>query len=149
MKQLLTYLFVGLLFLFIGVLLTNQCQDPEIIDNSQEIQALVAEVELKDKQLDSLNSELDSIKSQRQEVVTHTTQQVASIDSSIAKDSTNSIPEFRSALTLWGDLPDNTDFPTYRELGLSAKNMTKGYGFKLELKSCDNEVANLLSRLRF
>ena len=148
MKTLLPYIIIAIAFFGIGILLTKQCSKPEIIDNSQEIKALRAQIEIKDKQLNSLIAENDSIKSHRQEIVTQTTQNIIEIDSSIAKDSTNSIVRFREALTLWGDLPDGTDYPTYRELGLSAKNMFRGHSFNLELKDCDNEVANLLNQTK-
>jgi len=148
MKTLLSYLLVGLLFLGIGVLLTQQCQEPEIIDNSQEIEQNKRDYAILQNSFDSLQVELDSIKSQRQKVIIKTVYKIASIDSSIAKDSLNAISEYRKALVLNGELPEGTTQNTLREIGIGARLMTDRYGLKLELKDCDNEVANLLNQTK-
>jgi hypothetical protein len=129
-------------------LFTKACEEEEVVDNSKEIEALKAENILKDKQLDSLRIERDLIKAQRQNIVYETVYKIKDIDSSIAKDSTKALVKFREGLQLWGVLPDGTDEPTFRELGYSSKIAFEGYGFKLQLKECDNEVANLMSQTK-
>lgn len=45
----------------------------------------------------------------------------AEIDNNIAEDSSRAIVEYRQSLVMVDELPDKTDYPTLREIGLGAK----------------------------
>ena len=64
--------------------------------------------------------EIDSLKALRPIIITkyHTTKE--QINETIAKDSLNSIPEYRKGLTNLGTIPDSTSNLTFREIGFGA-----------------------------
>ena len=69
--------------------------------------------------------EIDSLKSLEPRIIVKYKTIKESIDSTIAKDSTNSIPEYRKGLELLGTHSDNTKDLTYREIGFGAKYFTQ------------------------
>jgi len=74
-----------------------------------------------DKVIKVKQKEIDSLKSLEPKIVYKYKAKEESIDSTIASDSTQSIPEYRKGLELLGTKPDNTKYLTYREIGFGAK----------------------------
>lgn len=122
-------------------------------DNSENYKQKIAKLDEQIKGKDSLiqlvnvalnKKELayDSLEEVKQKTKIITINQVATIDSNIASDSTRAIPEYRASLTELGWLPDNADWLTYREIGIGAKEMRLKWGMSLELY--DEQQQNII-----
>lgn len=92
--------------------------------------------------------EIDSLKSLEPKIVYKYKVKEASIDSSIAADSTQSITEYRSGLASLGTKPDDTKQLTYREIGFGAKyfNQLKGSIDLMLVKDLVNQKQSLINK---
>jgi hypothetical protein len=120
-KVLIAVAIIAVIFFFVGKSCSKEETEP---DHTREIELQAQNDSLIQHSLGlsnlikNLYTRLDNIKLQ-------IIYRDAQIDENIAKDSSNSISEFRQSLTENQELPDNTLYPTYREFGLSAKIMSK------------------------
>ena len=126
----------GLIIFIFGaviiMLLLKMCDEPPIApDNTRELE-LSSKIEQLEINVAKLESENDSLKKIPPKIDRQIVYRDAQIDSSIAKDSSNALVEFRKSLQDNDIIPDGTETPTNRELGWSAKIMSAKP--KLELK---------------
>lgn len=140
---------IATLFFFVG----KSCSKEETETDHTRENELLQEV----KQLKVVNK---SLTAQRDSLIEVTKRKIPAeivrreneIDQNIAKDSSNSIVEFRKALVENNELPDGTEYPTYRELGLSAKLMAKVPKLELQIKGYDEIILKdneIISNLNF
>lgn len=85
----------------------------------KEVQDSLAQV-IKTKQ-----QEIDSLKSLEPKIIIKYKDKQHFIDSTIAKDSTNSIKEYRNGLLTLNVIPDSSKDLTFREIGFGAKFFNK------------------------
>jgi len=154
---------IGLLYfialLVIAFLLFKDCNDPQV--TSAEIDKLKAEnkeyvIEGK-RHVDEiirLQSIIDSLEAIPPEIEKEIVYLQAGVDSSIAKDSSNAIAEYRKGLNLLEIRTESTPTLTLREIGIGALTFRETYGFRLkipvlqetifELKNLDTSNTKLL-----
>ena len=142
MKNLLKYLLVLIIGLVIGAFIFKSCYKPEVPDNTQRIKELTSERDSLTKENKALLKANDSLSTIKEQIKIRTVKEIIYIDSLLKKDSSFALSVFRKNLTLWGWLPDKADLATRRELGLAAKSLNEGYGFKLRLNLCEQQSKN-------
>ncbi len=140
---------IATIFFFLG----KGCSKSQgILDNSRELE-LLGEIKSLRYQNATLNAERDSlIEVTKRKIPAEIVRRENEIDQNIAKDSSNSIVEFRKALVENNELPDGTEYPTYREFGLSAKLMAKVPKMELQIKGYDEIILKdneIISNLNF
>ena len=140
---------IATIFFFIG----KGCSKSQgMLDNSRENE-LLGEIKSLRYQNATLNAERDSlIEVTKRKIPAEIVRRENEIDQNIAKDSSNSIVEFRKALVENNELPDGTEYPTYREFGLSAKLMAKVPKMELQIRTYDEIILKdneIISNLNF
>ena len=105
-----------------------------------KIKLLKKQIEINTEQINSLKFQRDSLLTANKKIKTRIIYLTAEIDSSISKDSSNAIPEYRQALTLFNYLPAAADILTLREIGLGAKIITEAYGMTLRIKNYESAL---------
>ena len=130
--QILIFLAMGALFAY---LIQSQCSEPQVVDHKDEINALERTTDALKAKLKVVENERDSLMKIPPQIEYKYVKKVAEIDSLIKKDSTYAITEFRSALQANNELPDKTETPSFKELGLSAKIMFKVPKLELQIQT--------------
>ena len=130
--------------LLLGVLLImSKCdKDPEPVGNSEQLEQLTAEREGFLNHIGELNKMVDSLINLKSQIVTSIVYREREIDENIAKDSANSIVEYRRSLQDNQELPDGTEILTYREIGIGSKLMAQVPKLKLQL-DLSQDIINL------
>lgn len=127
---------IATIFFFLG-----KCSGKEELpDNSARITELEQDTLRAGLIRDSLTALIDSLETIPPKIERQVIVKLGTIDKRIARDSTQAIVIFREGLQLWNWLPDGTDYPTYRELGLAGKIAVEGNGFKLKTKLYETET---------
>ena len=127
---------------------------PAGIDNSQEIEKANNEVKLAQKKIDSLAVE-DSLKGikiialnkQKEALTAQMEQETARIDSSIAKDSANAIPEYRKQLEMLSIAPSKAPQLTLKEISYGALFMGELRGLRLKIGIYEGEETEYAGRI--
>ena len=119
----------------ITLLINSQCSKPTIIDHKDEIDAISDSMAVRDTIIAQLRADRDSLQKALRKPEIKYSKKVAQIDSSIKADSSNALVEFRNALQANGEIPDGTNIPSLKELGLSAKIMHKVPKLELQIKT--------------
>ena len=102
------------------------CSEPEQIpDNSVQIAEIQAENNRLKLENTNYKFRVDSLETVKQKTKTQIVYREQDIDAHIAKDSSNSIVEYRKALQENNWLPDGTPLLTFREIGIGAKGLAK------------------------
>jgi hypothetical protein len=121
-KVLIAVAIIAVIFFFVGKSCSKEevgnPDDPRIAEIEAERDSIIRHSLI-------LQVKVDSLSTLREKVKLQIIYRERQINENIAKDSSNSISEFRQSLTENQELPDNTLYPTYREFGLSAKIMSK------------------------
>ena len=110
-------------------------------DNSRETE-LVQKLHDLESQIVILKAKNDSLETVKQRTRREIIYRTAQIDSSIAKDSSNSLVEYRRSLQDNNYLPDGTLYLSYREIGLGAILMSKIPKLQLQLSICEEQSFN-------
>ncbi len=146
------YIIIIILALFSGWMISDMFRDDSSISQAERDQ-LKRQKENYIRGAQKLNLErfylyqkLDSLENIPREIEKQVIYLQAGVDSIIAKDSLNSIREYRSGLKLLGIRPESTPTPTLREIGLGAHIFRETWGFRLNvpvLKETIFELKNL------
>lgn len=129
------------LIIIIAVILYDYFTKPIVMPPDEtKIKQLEKQIEDKTKEIVSLKAERDSLLKANSQIDTQIIYITTGIDSSIAKDSTNAIPEYRQAITLFNWLPDASSLLTFREIGIGAKIITEASGMKLKIKNYESAL---------
>ncbi|MBS4034397.1 MAG: hypothetical protein KGZ85_08040 [Ignavibacterium sp.] len=133
-KDAITFLIIVVLVFF---LFLSKCGNDVVIvpPDEEKIKQLEVEIAEREKEINVLKNERDQLLESNQQIKIITVEATEKIDSSIAKDSANAISEYRKALLLFEDIPNNTDLLTFREIGLGSKIITEAYGMKLRINN--------------
>src|SRR4030067_3701627 len=121
MKEIIIGFLIVIAIAVISFLIFKSCQDKPNIppDNSR-----IEELEQRERQhlthIALIQSKIDSLQNLKSQVVTSIIWRTTQIDSAIAKDSSNSLVEYRRSLQDNNYLPDGTLYLSYREIGLGA-----------------------------
>ena len=110
-------------------------------DNSRETE-LLQNIEQLKSDITILKAKNDSLETVKQRTRREIIYRTAQIDSSIAKDSSNSLVEYRRSLQDNNYLPDGTLYLSYREIGLGAILMSKIPKLQLQLSICEEQSFN-------
>lgn len=108
----------------------------------EESKELVKDIQNKQFYIDSLTNKIDSLSNLSHRIDSIIIEKISDIDISIAKDSANSIKEYRKSIFLFNYKADLTDYLTYREIGIGSKIITEAYGWKLKLNNNEQIIAN-------
>lgn len=127
---------IATIFFFVGKCSSKK----EFPDNSARIAELEQDTTRAGIVRDSLTALIDSLEAIPEVIWKQVIVKLDTIDRRIEKDSTQAIVTFREGLQLWNWLPDKTDYPTYRELGLMAKIAVEGSGYKLKVKLYEEQT---------
>ena len=84
---------------------------------------------------------IDSLEIFTERIDTQIVDLQAGVDSSIAKDSSNAIKEYRAGLTLLDINPELTPILSLREIGHGALIFRETYGLRLKVNSCLNMIS--------
>ena len=108
-------------------------------DNTQELNLKVERDSL-DDHIAELSKMVDSLQTIKQQIKKEIIIRERQIDENIAKDSSNSISEYRRSLQDNRWLPDNlSDNLTYKEIGIGGKLMARIPKMQLQINLCEEQ----------
>ena len=135
------FLLIMILALTGYIFFLQQCKDPpEIIDNSEKIAELSRKTLQLGKEKNILKAERDSLLKYIQDIEPTIVYREREINENIARDSSNSLVEYRRSLQSNNYLPDGTLYLTYREIGLGAILMARVPKLELTVKTYEEVV---------
>lgn len=139
-----TYLIILLLIgVFIGILFMKSCNKPVIPDNSEKLKELQVKINELENENSDFAKKIDSLETLKGKIKTQIVYRDREIDANISKDSANARSEFNRALIdnneLPDKLPDNLNYVSFKDLGLSAKVMSKVPKLELQLNACEEQ----------
>lgn len=137
---LLIFIIVFLLILIIRNIKNKDELDTVISNNQIRINKLLSDIKNSNELIDDLQNEIKCLNSRNNEIDSETEIENTRIDSLINQDSSNAIKEYRKAITLFNFGIDNTDFLTFREIGIGAKLINSGYGMQLKINNYEQIV---------
>lgn len=154
MKSLTPYLAVAIVSLILGGMIFKSCfsKETDLQTSLNNIKVELQKEQDNRNQLENENKRMkasyDSLEAVKQKEIIRTAEREREIDENIAGDSTRARIEFNQALTENGEipdpLPDNLNYVSYRDLGLSAKLMMKLPRVGMQLNICEQQVDTLL-----
>src|SRR5574343_420513 len=125
MRNFIVALIAVAILLVIGFFVGQSCSKEEVgIDHARENE-LIGEIDKLKTDNKFLITQRDSLLKIPQKIKTQIVIREREIDANIAKDSSNSIVEYRKALQDNDELPEGNERLTFREIGLGAKIMAR------------------------
>ncbi len=140
MKNIITAIIFVAILLTIGFFLGKGCSKELPIDYSEEVARLERDTTKAGLTRDSLRLVIDSLETIPPEIRKQIIYREREINESIAKDSSNSLVEYRRSLVDNDYLPDGTLYLSYREIGLGAILMAKVPKLELTIKLYETET---------
>lgn len=110
-------------------------------DNSKEIAALKDSIRESESKVKSLNAEIAELQAQKEKSKETIKDDLAEIDVAIEIDSANAIVKYRDNLFLLNYMPDQSDYLTFREIGLGSKLFVELRGSRIQLTINDTLIA--------
>lgn len=146
------FILYAVILLLITLLVIQWCKEPEVIKDDTREKELLQDIQQLKVDNKTLINERDSLLKIPPKIKTQIVIREREIDENIAKDSSRAIVEFRRSLQDNNFLPDATEYPTLRELGISSKLMARVPKLELQVRGYDEIVLKdneIISNLNF
>ena len=134
------YLIIIILILLGVILYLTQCNEKDIPDFSKEKAELLQNIEQLQDSVKIALTQRDSLLKTIPKIRTVIVEREREIDENIAKDSSNSIVEYRKALQENNYLPEGTEQLTFREIGIGSKLMARVPKLELQIKTYESTI---------